>query len=34
MLTLAELARVREEDLDTLVAATAENARTAFSGIR
>jgi TatD DNase family protein len=34
MLTLDEVARVRDEDVDALVAATAENARAAFAGLR
>jgi TatD DNase family protein len=34
MLTLDELARVRDEDLDAFVSATAENARAAFPGLR
>lgn len=34
MLTLAELARVRGDDVDKLVAATAENSRAAFPGLR
>lgn len=33
-LTIDELARVRGDDVDTLVVATAENARAAFTGIR
>jgi TatD DNase family protein len=34
MLTLAELARVRGDDVEKLVAATTENARAAFPGLR
>jgi TatD DNase family protein len=34
MLTLSELARVRGDDVEKLVAATAENARAAFPGLR
>ena len=34
MITLAELARVRGDDVDKLVVATGENARTAFPGLR
>ena len=34
MLTIAELARVRGDEVDKLVAATAENARTAFPALR
>jgi TatD DNase family protein len=34
MLTLDAIARVRDEDVDAFVAATAENARAAFPGIR
>lgn len=33
-LTLAEIARVRDADLDSIVAATARNAREAFTGLR
>jgi TatD DNase family protein len=34
MLTLEAIARVRDEDVDALVAATAQNARAAFPGVR
>ena len=34
MLTLDAIARVRDEDVDAFVAATAENARAAFPGLR
>lgn len=34
MLTLAELARVRDDDVDKIVLATAENSRLAFPGLR
>ena len=34
MITLAELARVRGDDVEKLVAATSENSRAAFPGLR
>ena len=34
MLTIAEIARVREDDVEKIVIATAENARSAFPGLR
>jgi TatD DNase family protein len=34
MLTIAEIARVRDDDVEKIVTATAENARSAFPGLR
>jgi hypothetical protein len=34
MLTIAEIARVRDDDVEKIVTATAENARNAFPGLR
>jgi TatD DNase family protein len=34
MITLAELARVRGDDVENLIAATADNARVAFPGLQ